>query len=81
MCRSIWNKNKKQNFEGLVIAKKNRGVNSSFTVRKQSLGEYVEKVFLTHSPTLNSIKIIKTRKTRKSKLYYLRSIKNKKYKM
>jgi len=61
-----------QNFEGVVIAVKNRGVNSSFTVRKISYGEGVERVFQTHSPLIDSIKVKRRGKVRRAKLYYLR---------
>lgn len=74
-------KNRTQNFDGLVIAKKNKGIASSFTIRKHSFGENTEKLFLIHSPTINSIKILRYGKIRKAKLYYIRSIKSKKYKI
>lgn len=61
-----------QAFEGVVIAKKNRGLNSSFTVRKVSYGEGVERVFQTHSPLLASIKVKRRGDVRRAKLYYLR---------
>ena len=61
-----------QSYEGVVIAKKNRGINSSFTVRKISHGEGVERVFQTHSPVIASIKIKRRGKVRRAKLYYLR---------
>jgi len=61
-----------QAFEGVVIAKKNRGLNSSFTVRKISYGEGVERVFQTHSPFLASIEIKRRGDVRRAKLYYLR---------
>lgn len=61
-----------QAFEGVVIAKKNRGLNSSFTVRKISYGEGVERVFQTHSPMIASIKIKRRGDVRRAKLYYLR---------
>ncbi len=78
----IWVKEGKkkrlQSFEGIVIAKKNRGINSSFTVRKNSNGEYIERVFQKYSPIIFDIKIKnKIKKFKKSKLYYLRKyIKN-----
>ena len=62
-----------QAFEGVVIAKKNRGINSSFTVRKISYGEGVERVFQTHSPLVASIEVARRGDVRRSKLYYLRS--------
>ena len=61
-----------QYFEGVCIAKKNRDINSSFTVRKMSFGEGVERTFALFSPIINSIKVIRTGKVRRAKLYYLR---------
>src|SRR5699024_11122877 len=61
-----------QAFEGVVIAKRNRGLNSSFTVRKISHGEGVERVFQTHSPTLAGIRVKRRGDVRRAKLYYLR---------
>ncbi|MFZ8952417.1 MAG: 50S ribosomal protein L19 [Gammaproteobacteria bacterium] len=66
------NRERLQAFEGVVIAKKNRGINSSFTVRKISHGEGVERVFQTHSPLIDSIKIQRRGDVRRAKLYYLR---------
>lgn len=66
-----------QAFEGVVIALKNRGVNSSFTVRKISHGEGVERVFQTHSPLIASIELIRRGRVRRSKLYYLRELSGK----
>ena len=66
-----------QYFEGVCIAKKNRDINSSFTVRKISFGEGVERVFQLFSPNLDSIEIIRSGKVRKAKLYYLRDRKGK----
>ena len=66
-----------QYFEGVCIAKKNRDVNSSFTVRKISFGEGVERTFALYSPIVGSIKVIRSGKVRKSKLYYLRDRKGK----
>ena len=62
-----------QAFEGVVIAKRNRGLNSSFTVRKISYGEGVERVFQTHSPLLSLIHVRRRGDVRRAKLYYLRS--------
>ncbi|ABJ90717.1 50S ribosomal protein L19 [Buchnera aphidicola] len=62
-----------QSFEGIVIAKRNRNLNSSFTVRKISNGEGVERKFLIHSPNIHEIKIVRKGLVRKAKLYYLRS--------
>ncbi len=61
-----------QAFEGVVIGKRDRGLNSSFTVRKISHGEGVERVFQTHSPTIHSVKVKRRGKVRRAKLYYLR---------
>lgn len=61
-----------QAFEGIVIAKRNRGLNSSFTVRKMSHGEGVERVFQTHSPALGNIQVKRRGDVRRAKLYYLR---------
>ena len=61
-----------QAFEGIVIAKRNRGLNSSFTVRKISHGEGVERVFQTYSPTVDSIAVKRRGDVRRAKLYYLR---------
>ena len=63
-----------QAFEGVVIAKKNRGLNSAFTVRKISHGEGVERVFQTHSSMIDSISVKHSGKVRKAKLYYLRGL-------
>jgi len=62
-----------QAFEGVVIAKRNRGLNSAFTVRKISYGEGVERVFQTHSPLIASIEVKRRGDVRRAKLYYLRS--------
>ena len=61
-----------QYFEGVCIAKKNRDLNSSFTVRKISFGEGVERTFALYSPVVDSIKVIRSGKVRRAKLYYLR---------
>jgi len=61
-----------QAFEGVVIAKRNRGINSAFTVRKISHGEGVERVFQTHSPSIADIKVKRRGDVRRAKLYYLR---------
>lgn len=65
-------KTRLQAFEGNVIAKRNRGLNSSFTVRKISSGEGVERVFQTHSPLISSITVTRRGDVRRAKLYYLR---------
>ena len=61
-----------QYFEGVCIAKKNRDINSSFTVRKISFGEGVERTFALYSSIISSIKVIRSGKVRRAKLYYLR---------
>jgi len=61
-----------QAYEGVVIAKRNRGLNSSFTVRKISHGEGVERVFQTHSPAVAEIQVKRRGNVRRAKLYYLR---------
>jgi len=66
-----------QAYEGVVIAKKNRGLNSSFTVRKISHGEGVERVFQTHSPSISDISIKRRGSVRRAKLYYLRDLSGK----
>jgi len=66
-----------QNFEGVCIAKKNRDINSSFTVRKISFGEGVERTFALYSPVVGSIKVIRSGKVKRAKLYYLRDRKGK----
>lgn len=62
-----------QVFEGVVIARRNRGLHSSFTVRKISHGEGVERVFQMHSPLIDSIAVVRRGKVRRAKLYYLRT--------
>ena len=66
-----------QFFEGVCIAKKNRDINSSFTLRKISFGEGVERTFALYSPVVDSIKVIRPGDVRRSKLYYLRNRKGK----
>ncbi|MBT8126456.1 MAG: 50S ribosomal protein L19 [Gammaproteobacteria bacterium] len=66
------NRERLQAFEGVVIAKRNRGLNSAFTVRKLSHGEGVERVFQTYSPNIADIKVKRRGKVRRAKLYYLR---------
>jgi len=66
-----------QYFEGVCIAKKNRDINSSFTVRKISFGEGVERTFALYSPIIGSIKVIRSGKVKRAKLYYLRDRKGK----
>ena len=66
------NRERLQAFEGVVIAKRNRGLNSAFTVRKISHGEGVERVFQTYSPMIKEIQVKRRGDTRRAKLYYLR---------
>jgi len=66
-----------QYFEGVCIAKKNRDINSSFTVRKISFGEGVERTFALYSHIIDSIKVVRSGKVRRAKLYYLRDRKGK----
>jgi large subunit ribosomal protein L19 len=66
-----------QAFEGVVIAKRNRGLNSSFTVRKISHGEGVERVFQTYSPLVSEIKVKRRGDVRRAKLYHLRGLQGK----
>tara|TARA_B100001123_G_scaffold293548_1_gene327207 strand:- start:14 stop:541 length:528 start_codon:yes stop_codon:yes gene_type:complete len=66
-----------QYFEGVCIAKKNRDINSSFTVRKISFGEGVERTFALYSPIVGSIKVIRSGLVKRAKLYYLRDRKGK----
>jgi large subunit ribosomal protein L19 len=66
-----------QAFEGVVIAIRNRGLNSAFTVRKISHGEGVERCFQTYSPSINDIKIKRRGAVRRAKLYYLRGLEGK----
>ena len=67
-----------QAYEGVSIARSNNGVNSSFTVRKISFGEGVERVFPLYSPNVAAIEVVRKGKVRRSKLYYLRSLFGKK---
>ena len=66
-----------QAFEGVVIAKRNRGLNSSFTVRKISHGEGVERVFQTYSPLVAEIEVKRRGDVRRAKLYYMRELRGK----
>ncbi|WHI52529.1 50S ribosomal protein L19 [Microbulbifer sp. MLAF003] len=68
------NRERLQAFEGVVIGKRNRGLNSSFTVRKISHGVGVERTFQTHSPLVDSIKVKRRGDVRQAKLYYLRNL-------
>ena len=65
-------KTRLQGFEGIVIAKKGASIKESFTVRRISYGEGIERVFHLHSPTLDSISVVKRGKVKRAKLYYLR---------
>jgi large subunit ribosomal protein L19 len=67
-----------QAFEGVVIGKKNAGINSSFTVRKISYGEGVERVFPLYSPRIDSVELVRRGDVRRAKLYYLRGLRGKK---
>ncbi len=71
------NRERLQAFEGVVIAKKNRGLNSAFTVRKISHGVGVERVFQTHSPLVGGIEVKRRGDVRRAKLYYLRKLSGK----
>ena len=67
-------KSRNQVFEGTVIAKRNRGLNSSFIVRKISAGEGVDRTFQTYSPVIKSIKVVRHGNVNRAKLYYLRNL-------
>ena len=71
------NKERVQFYEGTIIAKKNSSVNTTITVRKVLQGIGVERVFLIHSPKVDSIEVLRSSKVRRSKLYYLRNLKGK----
>ena len=71
------NRERLQAFEGVCIAVRNRGLNSAFTVRKISHGTGVERVFQTHSPLIDSIKVKRRGDVRRAKLYYLRGLEGK----
>ena len=71
------NRERLQAFEGFVLAKRNRGLNSSFTVRKISHGEGVERVFQLHSPLIASIEVVRKGDVRRAKLYYMRDLRGK----
>ncbi|MCC2666727.1 MAG: rplS [Gammaproteobacteria bacterium] len=66
-----------QSFEGVVIAKRNRGLNSAFTVRKNAHGVSVERVFQTYSPIIDSIEVKRRGQVRRAKLYYMRDLRGK----
>ncbi len=67
-------KTRLQTFEGVLIAKRDRGVNSSFVLRKKSYGEGVERKFFVHSPIVKSIEVVKRGKVRQAKLFYIRGL-------
>ena len=71
------NKERVQYYEGIIIAKKNSSINTTITVRKVLQGIGVERVFLIHSPKIDSIQVLRSSKVRRSKLYYLRNLKGK----
>ena len=71
------NKERVQFYEGTVIAKKNSSINTTITVRKILQGIGIERIFLLHSPKIDSIEILRSSKVRRSKLYYLRNLKGK----
>lgn len=71
------NRERVQAYEGVCIARRNRGINSSFTVRKISYGEGVERVFPLYSPRIDSIDVVRRGKVRRAKLYYLRELRGK----
>jgi len=71
------NRERVQAYEGVVIAKRNRGLNSAFTVRKMSHGFGVERVFQTHSPSIDSVEVKRRGRVRSGKLYYLRELEGK----
>ena len=71
------NKERVQSYEGTIIAKKNSGLNTTITVRKVLQGIGVERIFLIHSPKVDSITVLRSSKVRRAKLYYLRNLKGK----
>ena len=71
------NKERVQFYEGTIIAKKNSSINTTITVRKILQGIGIERIFLIHSPKIDSIKVLNSSKVRRSKLYYLRNLKGK----
>ena len=71
------NKERVQFYEGTIIAKKNSAINTTITVRKVLQGIGIERIFLIHSPKLDSIKVLRSSKVRRAKLYYLRNLKGK----
>ena len=71
------NKERVQFYEGTILAKKNSSVNTTITVRKVLQGIGIERIFLIHSPKIDSIKVLSSAKVRRSKLYYLRNLRGK----
>jgi len=71
------NKERIQFYEGTIIAKKNSSINTTITVRKTLQGVGIERIFLLHSPKVNSIIVLKSAKVKRAKLYYLRNLKGK----
>jgi len=71
------NKERVQFYEGIIIAKKNTSINTTITVRKTLQGIGIERIFLIHSPKIDSIQVLRSSKVRRSKLYYLRNLKGK----
>ena len=71
------NKERVQSYEGTIIAKKNSSINTTITVRKTLQGIGIERIFLIHSPKIDSIQVLRSSKVRRSKLYYLRNLKGK----
>ena len=71
------NKERVQSYEGTIIAKKNSSINTTITVRKIFQGVGIERIFLLHSPKVDSINVLRSAKVRRSKLYYLRQLKGK----
>ena len=71
------NKERVQFYEGTIIAKKNSSINTTITVRKVLQGVGVERIFLIHSPKIDSINVLKSAKVRRAKLYYLRNLQGK----
>lgn len=71
------NKERVQFYEGTIIAKKNSGINTTITVRKILQGIGIERVFLIHSPKVDSITVLRSSKVRRAKLYYLRNLRGK----
>ena len=71
------NKERVQYYEGTILAKKNSSINTTITVRKIFQGIGIERVFLIHSPKIDSIRVVRSSKVRRAKLYYLRNLKGK----